>query len=177
MSQKELNDTWLVQRLLKPLNSNHDNPFAFGGGLKNGGLSENVMKLLRPIFSFDYMGSAEFEFGVVPKAFQHIVKNIKDYGTWGINLNSKPLYVIGYKSATREITERIQELAKNKIHCKEYTGIDHALELYEYQKGQPCNYIGWLELDNNFLFFIDKDAFEKTASLFELIPKSKTSVK
>lgn len=175
MKHHHLNTTWLVQRLLKPINSIHDNPFSFGGGLKNGGLSENAMKLLRPIFSFDYMGSAEFEFGAIPKSFQHIAKNIKDYGTWEINLNSTPLYIIGNKATMRETTERIQELAENKIHCKEYTGLDHALGLCEYQKSRPCNYIGWLELDNNFLFFIDKDAFEKTANLFEL--KTKTSIK
>lgn len=59
---KELKQTYLVQRLNRPTNG-YDNPFSFGGGLKNGGLSEDAMKLLRPIFSFDYMGSAEFEFG------------------------------------------------------------------------------------------------------------------
>ena len=56
---------YLIQRLEK--SKNYVNPFSFGGGLVNGGLSKDAMSLLKPIFSFDYMGSAEFDFGVLPK--------------------------------------------------------------------------------------------------------------
>lgn len=72
----EMRRTWLIQRLEKPrtfMPQLLDNPFSFGGGLMNGGLSAEAMKLLRPIFSFDYMGAAEYEFGAVPKAFQKIL--------------------------------------------------------------------------------------------------------
>ncbi len=57
-----MRDSWLIQRL-KPAYPGLvqlwvDNPFAFGGGLRNGGLSGEAMNLLRGIFSFDYMGAA-----------------------------------------------------------------------------------------------------------------------
>lgn len=158
-----LNTTWLVQRLLKPINSNHDNPFAFGGGLKNGGLSENAMKLLRPIFSFDYMGSAEFEFGAIPTFFKEVAENIKQYSTWEISIKTIPIYVIGRTSLKGYISNRILELSKNNGYSlKEYSGIADAID------GENKAITGWLELDNNFMFFIDKPTFEKTASLFEL---------
>lgn len=160
---KSLNQTWLVQRLLKPTKGDYDNPFAFGGGLKNGGLSENAMKLLRPIFSFDYMGSAEFEFGAIPAFFKDIAENIKQYSTWEISIKTTPIYVIGRTSLKGDISNRILELSKMKYGgLKEYCGLYQALEKKDSQ------YIGWLELDNNFMFFIDKSIFEKTASLFEL---------
>ena len=71
--------TWLIQRLQKPqpirLNGIEvDNPFFFGGGLKNGGLSNEAMNLLRGIFRFDYMGASEFEWGAVPNALRNMAK-------------------------------------------------------------------------------------------------------
>lgn len=71
----EMKRTWLVQRLRKPYNHpafGADNPFSFGGGLRNGGLNDEAMGLLRGIFSFDYMGAAEFEFGAIPQAFDRL---------------------------------------------------------------------------------------------------------
>ena len=71
---KEMKRTYLIQRLEKPRTLKiagvelKDNPFSFGGGLRNGGLSKDATDLLRPLFSFDYMGAAEFEFGAVPEA-------------------------------------------------------------------------------------------------------------
>lgn len=60
----ELEQTWLIQRLNKPYprKDSIGEIFSFGGGLKNGGLSDNAMALLRPIFSFEYMGAAEFDY-------------------------------------------------------------------------------------------------------------------
>lgn len=72
----------LIQRLTPP----HDpttgrvsisEVFAFGGGYKNGGLSDEAMKLLSPHFSFDYMGAAEFEFGELPKSLGVLVKAVE----------------------------------------------------------------------------------------------------
>lgn len=162
-------NSYLIQRLCKPMN--HEilaETFAFGGGLKNGGLSEDAMKLLRPIFSFDYMGSAEFEFGAIPETFRRIATHIKEYSTWEININKKPVYVIGASKFKGNIDETINKVSKNKIHLKEYAGLDHALDLDKYSKNRECRYIGWLELDNGFMFFIDKTTFEQTAELFGL---------
>jgi len=70
-----MKDTYLVQRLNKPVSNTGMEMFSFGGGLKNGGLSGDAMKLLRPIFSFDYMGSS-----VAPKVGEHsdVVRHVAD---------------------------------------------------------------------------------------------------
>jgi len=70
--KEKMRSIWLIQRLKKPYQSNgqgleklgfKDNPFAFGVGLLNGGISPEAMDLTREIWRYDYMGSAEFEWG------------------------------------------------------------------------------------------------------------------
>lgn len=174
--KKELQQSWLIQRLDKPYKSESKlgtlgEAFAFGGGLKNGGLSEDAMKLLRPIFSFDYMGSAEFEFGAIPKSFDSIAKHINEYSTHEISINDVPVYIICVDDLKTEIDNRINEVAKNKVRLKEWSGFPAALGLDKYSKKEDCRHIGWFDIDNKFLFFTDQTAFEKTAKLFGLHTK------
>lgn len=70
-----MKSTYLVQRLVKPLKEESmltalGNAFAFGGGYKNGGLSDEAFNMIKRIFRFAYMGYAEYEFGEVPKALE-----------------------------------------------------------------------------------------------------------
>lgn len=160
-------NTYLVQRLNAPLGNKGAEIWSFGGGLKNGGLSENAMNLLRPIFSFDYMGSAEFEFGAVSKSFDHIAKNIATYDAWECNIQKKKIYIISQKEEKEEVKDLLSRLAKGKEKLKGSSHFDWALGLNKWLTGE-CKTIGWLDLENNLLFFIDKDAAEKTAQLFEL---------
>lgn len=164
---KNLKNSYLIQRLLKPRNSSFiANIFSFGGGLKNGGLSDDAMSMLNPIFSFDYMGSSEFEFGVIPECFQEIAKNHKNYVSSKININNTDVFIICDNNFISEIKERIILLSKNEISLKEYSGFKSAVGLNGDTHKQDCRQIGWLELNNNFMFFTDKQAFLKTATLF-----------
>ena len=164
---KQLEQTYLVQRLNASMGG-FRNPFNFGGGIKNGGLSEDAMKLLDPVFSFDYMGSAEFEFGAIPQCFQSMAKNIKEYSTHELVINKMPVYVICKTDEAGLVDDRIKELAKDKIHCKGWTAFNQALGLSKFQKKEDCRTIGWLELDNEFMFFVSKEAADETARVFGL---------
>jgi hypothetical protein len=113
----ELNNTWLIQRLEKS-HGNYDNPFSFGGGLKNGGLSPDAMNLLRPIFSFDYMGSAEFEFGAIPKSLKYMADNINTYGCWNTKINGHAVYIIAPSNLKKEIETLLIQLSKDEIPLK-----------------------------------------------------------
>lgn len=165
--ETELKRTYLVQRLNVPY-PDFDNPFSFGGGLKNGGLSDAAMKLLRPVFSFDYMGSSEFELGAIPECFQYMAENIKEYSTHELTIYKTPVYVICKADCVKLINERINKLAKEKIVCKHWTGFNNALGLNKYLNKEDCPTIGWLELDNKFMFFVNKDAADKTAQILGL---------
>jgi hypothetical protein len=169
--------TWLVQRLKKPFAGQKDNPltkllnsnpFAFGGGLVNGGFRPEAMKVLSEIFSFDYMGSAEFEWGACPEAFSAILKR-KDNCVGELRINKIPIYYFCSKADEDEVRKRIHLMADNKLDLKEWTGLD--LTTDEVCKNGVENllrkpkFIGWVELDNGFFFFTDKEAFDKLVAL------------
>lgn len=190
-----MQESYLIQRLRKPFKIKNPktpleklavaNPFAFGGGFKNGGLSDEAMNMLCDIFQFDYMGSAEFEFGAVPEALQIIAKGKDNYITFEIPKvkykykdwktrkdlsGTNSIYVICHKDWKEEVVKRIKTKAlgdygkrKDNFHTKEGVFLDSSLA------GGPFRHtVGWLELDNGYFFFTDVEMFSKVCALFEI---------
>ena len=173
-----MKSTYLVQRLQKPYPGCENNPFVFGGGLCRGGMNETAYKLLNQIFRFDYMGSAEFEFGAVPTSIGKIVDyfNAGNGVTGEMKVCGIPVYYLCFKGNENEVKERIKELGTNprKYRTKESIFFDEALAARVPANVVPekkdkykfyLDYIGWLELDNDFMFFLDKEAFDKLITL------------
>jgi hypothetical protein len=179
--------SWLVQRLepKHPGILGEMNPFSFGGGLLNGGLSKEAIKLLP--FSFDYMGAAEFEWGAVPKSLQVIAKVAEDGllagwslqiplskvpAPWSFKVDKPPpsvagqkgtVYVLAPEAWKDECETRIVGWARRKgPRTKEAVMLADALRPGEY----PTRVCGWLELDNNWMFFTNKEMYEATAHIF-----------
>jgi len=163
--------TYLIQRLTKPVADRRVNPFVFGGWIKNGGLSDEAMDLISSIFSFDYMGAAEYEFGAVPEAFQKIGKNLKHMTTATTTVKGKngdvPVYIIAHEEWMSDIKVMINLFATNP-YGKQTPHIKRGVRL-EQQINDPSEYtkdqVGWFELDNGFFFFIDEKMFQDTARL------------
>jgi hypothetical protein len=190
----EMKKTWLIQRLQKPWNApeghpllGKDNPFAFGGGFKNGGLSDTAMDIIRPIFRFDYMGSAEFEYGEVPKAIQGIVQRRKDFVSSYMQIPAKLLrlkqyekdrfkpcnkavvYLFCHKDHAEYVTQLILDLVADngKVKLKEHTLLRNSLfDMKDEERPWNKDTCGWMELDNGFFFFTDEEMFKKTVDLF-----------
>lgn len=186
--------SWLIQRLERPVDypegsfmHGKDNPFSFGGGFVNGGLSKEAMDLLRPIFCFDYMGAAEFEFGEVPRALGKIIERIDTFEAVTVSFKPSkikfesyderrffkptedvPFYIFAAKHHVEYAKELIGNLlARNgKIRLKEGTCLPEATFKSKEKDGWQSRICGWLELDNGFFFFSDKAMFEKTVALF-----------
>jgi hypothetical protein len=173
--KNEMESSYLIQRLHKPAQwqikgKTFDNPFSFGGGLKNGGLSDNAMGLIRGIFSFDYMGSAEFEFGAVPTALKFIAVQAVQSNIINskveLNKNETVYYLcpLEYES---EVVNRIKQLRidEYKYSLKEHCGLK---DYFDGSYGRPPrkDNCGWLELDNGYMFFTDKEMYDKTCQLF-----------
>lgn len=181
-----MESSYLIQRLKKPYGGSvfggKDNPFSFGGGLRNGGLSDEAMDLLRGVFSFDYMGAAEFEFGAVPNALQRIAANAHKFHAFSFTFplskvkqgwrdkSTEPptgdatIYVICKIEDDKEIKARIQNNASGKDgRLKEMTMLSNSLRP---DGDWDPGVLGWLELDNGYFFFIDKEMWEKTSELF-----------
>jgi hypothetical protein len=155
--------TYLIQRLEKP--KGFVNPFSFGA-TGNGCLSKEALNLLKNIWSFDYMGNAEFEFGAVPKALQKIAGYCaeKKACTSKIELK-KDVYYICEKKNKSEVISVIKNLAEDEyrnFHLKSYCGLKKNLDGDEYAQRLG----GWLELDNAFMFFVDKEMYDATSTLF-----------
>ena len=181
-----MKNTYLVQRLKKPFKSENkltklSNVFAFGGGLVNGGIPEEGMKTIKDIFRFDYMGSAEFEFGAVPEALSKIAENFEkliaftlhapyEHKNWYLETNAKgikPIYVICEKEHRDEIVIRIKGFAKKDYNdTKERICLNESLAKEKID--DIADIVGWLELDNGFFFFSDKEMFNKTCKLFDV---------
>ena len=183
-----MESSWLIQRLEKPWERQEghplfgkDNPFAFGGGLRNGGLSDEAMGLLREVWRFDYMGAAEFEFGAVPEALTRLAKSktltafsftvplAEVPANWRDKSKTKPsgeatIYVLCPAEFAEEVEERINGWARNeRVDLKEGLHLTAALRPVEKWDSDTC---GWLELDNGFLFFLDRQMWERACTLF-----------
>lgn len=187
-------EPWLIQRLDPPRAGQDgtllpDNPFSFGGGLLNGGLTEEAMILLRPLFTFDYMGSAEFEFGIVPLTLGFIVDNRKKYKTQVLDAITKAkhtakIYLIIPKKFEEEILAFVineafdpaSAMGGRRGGLKEATRLSRTIDannpvVLNSHPDSVTTYHragGWLELDNGFMFFTDKTMFEGIAKLFEI---------
>ncbi len=183
-----MRDSWLIQRL-NPAHSGFgqlgpDNPFAFGGGLRNGGLSPVAMGYLRSTFSFDYMGAAEFEFGAVPKALQglaadagQLVASVMPVDLvdvprhWRDKTEGEPsgratIYLLCRRDHLDEVTGRVQEWATGRgSRLKESTNLTSVLRP-DPSGGYVPETCGWLELDNGFFFFTEIEMWRRTCELF-----------
>lgn len=160
-----MKETWLIQRL--ETSTGHNNPFNFGGGLKNGGLTDESMDLLKDMFSFDYMGATEFEYGAIPETLQYIAENTKKYIVGDLKIKENIIYIYAKQEDIEEVKSLITKLAYGDydtgINLKEPARLNKVLADSGYNK----NLIGWLELDNHFLFTVDLKMFEKFIKLFE----------
>lgn len=157
---------YYVQRLKKP----HDNinPFSFGGGLVNGGISKEGMGMLKGIMSFDYMGSSEFEWGAVPTALQALASEGIKAAINTIICNEQEVYIIAPEAVMAEVTEWVTNTAKGEHEqLKESLNFKRALDKEKY-----ADAVGWLKIEDDrrcdepFMFFIDKQMFENVCKLF-----------
>ena len=161
----DMRSSWLVQRLEPPASFGQlgDNPFSFGGGRKNGGLSDEAMRLIRNVWSFDYMGAAEFEFGAVPKALSRIAQS-DSLAAYEFVIDGTSVYVLCPGEWGDEVRDRIEGWAAgNNDRLKEGTRLRDALRPDSPYRTEIC---GWLELDNGFMFFTDRTMWEGACSLF-----------
>jgi hypothetical protein len=182
--KQEMKRSWLVQRLNPP--AGFDNPFSFGGGLRNGGLSADAMGLLRSVFSFDYMGAAEFEWGAVPEALSRMAGRADGLTavsmtiplaqvekSWSDRSNTVPsgevvVYILCHQDDLDEVQLRILAWAagdRDPIYStKERVGLSDVLRPGDStHTSATC---GWLELNNGFMFFTDRTMWEQTSTLF-----------
>lgn len=173
-----MRNPYLIQRLLKPYDNKFENPFSFGGGLQNGGLSKEAMQMLKDIWRYDYMGSAEFEWGAIPKSLEHIAKNSNQYRSGSVSVKGcahdyqlgKKLrkdgivYFVCKEDDSVEVVSWIHKFADNqkRVMTKEHVGLAETICQTKYSGDKA----GWHDIDNHYLFFTDKKMFDGFKTIF-----------
>lgn len=185
--------TRLIQRLKPVYRAGADpgryavafNKMAFGGR-PGGGLSEEALQVLSTVFQFDYMGDSEFEWGAVPEALWQIARHVGEYRSWSLSIplaqvdaslgrrdekfpeGSGVVYVFAREADRAEVERRIALVAARKtergaVDLQESACLSAALRPAEDWTTDVC---GWLELDNGFFFFTDREMHERVVALF-----------
>jgi len=181
VSTDEFCPSHLIQRLEPPTEAG-TSPYAFGGGLSRGGFSDEAMEILGQVWTYDYMGAAEFEFGANPAAISKLwewgqagelaswtlpilVSQINISSPWARENLPKPergekavVYVIGRECWYDDINARIKALArgdfgKTAVRTKEYVGIAEVLRPTPRSQEYERETCGWLDLGAAFLAF------------------------
>jgi hypothetical protein len=178
-----MKETWLIQRLSKPVFEEKVR-FMLGGG---HGLTKEARQILRGAFQFEYMGSAEFEFGSVPDALERIIEAHKSFVTGQVTITlskieidpwekdhyrrpegqtSGTIYIFCHKDHLDYAKRLVETLAtrENSHSLKERSYLKYGfLEAVDRSSSDTC---GWMEMNNGFFFFTDLKMFRDTLVLF-----------
>ena len=172
--------SYTIQRLTKPFTGEIKHPLQAlaAYGLSATGLSKGAMEIIRSICVFDYMGSAEFEFGAIPKALIKIANapdlvtlegvleyRFKSYSMPKEIYGRRAVHIICANDDREEVLKRIKAMAIGEEHCQERTQFSGSCADYEYDK----DVVGWFDLDNAFMWFVDESMYKGFAKLFGIL--------
>lgn len=79
------------------------------------------------VISLDYMGSAEFEFGAIPKAFRRLMYHYTEYEVFHTEIYTPEhdeLMVFCRKNYAKEIIPAIQEFVEKPYYLQEYSELE-----------------------------------------------------
>lgn len=144
---------YLIQRLKAPHGG--INPFC--------DINRSLQEAAKDLFSFDYMGAAEFEWGAVPTALRELGRQHKLMTTFEVD----KVYVICPESIKDEVKAWIELTAKDQCpnRTKERVSLKESLECKKYN-----DFKGWLKIEDDrcvepWMFFIDRQMFENVCQI------------
>ena len=159
-------EPYLIQRLLKPQLEKPSIPVDIEEEERSGKtLSQEFLLSLKSVMCFEYMGSAEFEWGAIPRCLYRILDNREEFFATKFQAQGKDIYIIckddeEYMSDIQRAIKRFS-ISDYGNRTKETVGLYDSLI---YKKSiSPC---GWLDIQNDFFFFTDRAMFEGVATLF-----------
>lgn len=126
---------WLIQRVEKWNDDPVEEITGFAGGPAN-------------LLELDYMGSAEFEFGAIPRAYRRIMGEFEQYGIHQstiTNSNGVPLQIYCKADMLQEIEEALKEYI-----AKPYPMQENPRFPYGYSDRHPR---AWWDIRNDFVMF------------------------
>lgn len=79
------------------------------------------------VLDLEYMGSSEFEFGAIPKAFKRLMYHFLNYEVFSTGIYTPEhdeLLVFCRKEFAEEIIQLVQQYIQKPYQLKEYSGLD-----------------------------------------------------
>ena len=104
------------------------------------------------LLGFDYMGSAEFEFGALPASLKRIRAEIKDYVQFQYSFKKHPAKVVTVHCKKEEqdaVCEILEQLALDKIRLKERCDLPKFIS----DETNSWDNDFWWDIDNDFMFW------------------------
>lgn len=127
-------------------------------------------KGLDAILSFDYMGSAEFEFGSLPDSLQRIRAKINQYSYVEYQITKTNTVTIFCKQSDIELARRhVDGLAKNEYRLKEYCDFQYWIARGR-ESWMSCKNDFWWDISNDWMFWKSDTLF---STAFKTAIKSK----
>jgi len=129
------------------------------------------------IITFDYMGSAEFEFGALPASFERIISDYDKYELFMTDIKSMynvPLMVYCKTEDKGDVLQIIKKLSTDSIRLKEWITFQYKITKSEYSWNEPKENFWW-DIENDFMFFFPandrvqlfKNALEENVKKFK----------
>ena len=112
------------------------------------------------LLDFSYMGSAEFEFGALPKSLARVRENKTQYiQTIAIieEFPSKPVMVLCKETDKEEVLIVLNQLAKKELRLKEYCDLDNYLK--GVQSFRTSDF--WWDIENDFFFWRSYESYNE----------------
>jgi len=110
------------------------------------------------IIRYDYMGSAEFEFGALSDSLHAIREVISEYALIDIPFKNKIITIFCQASDKPEMEEFLEKLYKKEYHLKEWSAFPEVVNGGDSFYTDRVNF--WWDIDNNFMFWIKNNEFE-----------------
>ncbi len=144
-----------LQRLLLPPGND-----VFNGIVTFSGITKEGKERLFKIANFDYMGVAEFELGVIPKSLFCISEDIKKY-----SISENEIKEITIKGTNFFTIVPMSRSDRYRIYMEDWVNENYYYEyhgLKDVVNGRnERNIQGWLDIEDNVLFFINEEMAKK----------------
>lgn len=112
------------------------------------------------IITWDYMGSAEFEWGALPKAYRYIMENYSKYGMYiendMANVNGVPLCIFCKESEYAVVKATLDAYRKKPYILKEFISFEREYKA-PYEHPVPGYDVirdhFWFDIEHHFMWF------------------------
>ena len=119
---------------------------------------EKEESLAKGAVYYDYMGSAEFEFGALPRSYRKIMENYKDYvyvNTGIYTLDRDELILFVNKKISDDVLESIKSFIENPYRLKEFSELEKIPKSSKENEYMRTDMWWCIDNDNDWMAFLN----------------------